>query len=177
MIQSITTTDNSREIDLGPLRNTISMYADNDVNFVVYKLTYAGKYIIIKGKSLAGSLIILVDTMSSFDKKNKDRFKEHLYTHLYNHILETNPPGRFRIKIIATAGKKTSFYELLKAEQKELDAARYDQNCLNNQIEAYIPKFNESTGMYGWLPASDVMNFQRWLGSEERKTLLSQRKK
>jgi hypothetical protein len=181
MITTITTSPdyrkNTRDIDLGPLTNTINKFADNDLNFVVYKLSYAGKYIIIKGKTLAGSLILLVDTLSSFDKDNKKRFKEHLYTHLFEHIKDNPGAGRFRVKILAQVSKRTSFYDLLKAEQIELDQARYDSNCLNNQIEVYIPKYNESTNMYGWIPATDAMNFKKWLDSDERKNILAQRKK
>lgn len=160
----VTYNKNPREIEFGPLQTIINKYLQRDVHFVVYKLSYAGKYIIIKGKSLAGSLIILVDTLNSFKKKNKERFADHLYTHWYNHI-NKNDSGRFTVKVIAKIDKKTTYIDLLKIEQQELEGARYDTNCLNNQIEAYIPKYNETTGMYGWLPATDVMNFKKWLNS------------
>ena len=66
---------------------------------------------------------------------------------------------------------------LLKNEQLYLDEGRYDPRCLNNQIEAYIPKYNENTGMYGWIPKNAVMNFNRWLGSPDRKSHADQYKK
>lgn len=179
MPKSVTVGEDSghaREIDLGPLRYQVEKYKSEDVQFVVYKLSYAGKYIYIKGKSLAGSLIILTDTMKSFNNKNSERFKGHLYTHLYNHIGDY-PGNRFTIKIIATADDEQSFYNLLKEEQMVLDAARYDTDCLNNQTEAYIPQYNDSTGMYGWLPKSAVMNFKKYLTSQERKDFQSQYKK
>jgi hypothetical protein len=170
-------TEYKREIDLGPFSHLISKYRDNDVECVLYRLSYAGKYIYIKGKSLAGSLIILTDTLKSFNP-DADRFKDHLYTHFYNHLLD-NPGSRLRVKEIAVAGEDFdgSIYELLKQEQMYLDSARYDPNCLNNQIEAYIPKYNESTGMYGWVPKNAVVNFRKWLSSRERKGLLKQYKK
>lgn len=168
-------TDFSRKIDLGQLRYQVDKYREQDVQFVVYKLAYSGKYIYIKGKTLAGSLIILVDTLNSFDP-SAERFKDHLYTHLYTHLID-NPGGRFRIEIQATAEQDDDFYTLLKTEQSLLDAARYDSNCLNNQTEAYIPLFSEKTGSYGWLPKSAVMNFKRYLNSKERKDLLKQYKK
>jgi len=37
------------------LDNLIKKYKENDIEQVVYRLTYAGKFIIIKGKTLAGS--------------------------------------------------------------------------------------------------------------------------
>ncbi len=164
-----------RIIDLGPLRYQIEKFRCSDVEHVLYKLSYAGKYIYIKGKSLAGSLIILVDTLNSFNPKS-ERFKGHLYTHLYAHLLDS-VPGKVRINIITTAADEDSFYLLLKNEQLCLDEGRYDPKCLNNQIEAYIPKYNENTGMYGWIPKNAVMNFNRWLGSADRKSHTDQYKK
>lgn len=165
-----------REIDLGTLRYLIDKHKDDDVNYVVYKLSYAGKYIYIKGKTLAGSLIILADTLNSFDPNNS-RFKGHLYTHLYAHVLVNPGAGRWRVKIVATAEKDNDFYLLLKQEQMALDSARYDNLCLNNQMEAYIPNYSEKTGMYGWIPKAAVMNFNRWLSSTERKDHAAQYKK
>ena len=143
---------------------------------MVYKLSYLGKYIYIKGKTLAGSLIILADTLNSFSEGNDDRFKGHLYTHLYNHLLD-RPGGRFRIKIIATAQDDGDFYSLLQQEQMAIDAGRYDKDCLNNQLEAYIPQYSEKSGMFGWIPQPAVMNFKRWLTSAERQLHADQYKK
>lgn len=168
-------TGHDRSIDLGPLRYLVELRKADDVNYVVYRLSYAGKYIIIKGKTLAGSLIIIADTLASFDPNNP-RFKGHLYTHLYTHLMD-NPGGRFRVKIIASAQQEEDYYQLLKSEQMELDAARFDQTCLNNQVEAYIPNYNEKTAMYGWLPRTAVMNFKKWLTSKERKDHAAQYKK
>jgi hypothetical protein len=165
-----------REINLGALSYLVDKYKKNDVQFVVYKLSYAGKFIYIKGRTLAGSLIILTDTLNSFSEGNNDRFKDHLYTHIYNHILD-RPGGRFRVKVIAQADCPDDLYSLLKQEQMMLDADRYNPFCLNNQVQAYIPNYSEKTGMYGWLPKTAVMNFKKWLHSEERKNLLSQNKK
>lgn len=165
-----------REIDLGSLRYLVEKYRKEDVDFVIYKLSYAGKFIIIKGKTLAGSLIIITDTLNSFSEGNDDRFKGHLYTHLFNHILD-RPGGRFRVKIIATVGKDGDYYSFLKQEQMLLDEYRYSPDCLNNQTEVYIPKYSEKTGMYGWIPKTAVMNFNRWLSSEERRAHAAQYKK
>jgi hypothetical protein len=169
-------TEHTRKIDLGLLRYQVEKYKENDMQFVVYKLSYNGKYIYIKGKTLAGSLIILTDTLNSFSEGNNARFEGHLYSHLFNHILD-RPGGRFRVDVIATAEVDGDFYSLLKQEQMLLDAARYDVNCLNNQTEAYIPNYSDKTGMYGWLPKMAVMNFNRWLTSQERKDYASQYKK
>lgn len=169
-------TGHDRIINLGPLGYQVEKYKANDVRFVLYKLSYNGKFIYIKGKTLAGSLIILTDTLNSFSEGNDDRFKGHLYSHLFNHILD-RPGGRFRIEVIATAEQDEDFYSLLKQEQMALDGSRYDANCLNNQTEAYIPNYSEKTGMYGWIPKAAVMNFNRWLSSAERMDHAAQYKK
>lgn len=166
----------ARKLDFGEIGYLINKYRNNDVAHVLYRLSYAGKFIYIKGKTLAGSLIIIADTLNSFSEGNDGRFKGHLYTHLFNHILD-RPDGRFRIKIIAEAGAQGDFYLLLKQEQMLLDEARYNPACLNNQTEAYIPQYSEKTGAYGWIPKVAVMNFKKWLDSAERKGHAAQYKK
>lgn len=148
------------------LDNLIKKYKNKDVNQVVYRLSYSGKFIIVKGKTLAGSLIIISNTFQQY-KEDSKRFTNHLYRHLYDHF-KANECGRFRIKTITKKGLKIDQYVLLKREQMELDKNRYNPKCLNNSVEIYIPQFNDSTNMYGWLERSDVMNFKRWLSSKER---------
>lgn len=165
-----------RKINFGTLRFLIDSYRANDIQCVLYRLSYAGKYIYIKGKTLAGSLIIIADTLASFDINNKDRFKGHLYTHLFSHLMNDDCYGRFRVKILTTA-EDGDFYSLLKMEQSMIDRDRYNPKCLNNQVEAYIPQYSEKTDSYGWIPKSAVMNFKKWLAGQERKDLLIQYKK
>lgn len=165
----------TRQIHLGSLSYIVTKYQSQDVLHVLFKLSFGGKYLIIKGRSLAGALVMFVNDFNSFDP-GSTRAKNHFYTHMYNHILSADS-GRFRVKIISSAEEEDSFYELLKNEQKALDAARYDPNCMNNQMEAYLPKYNESTGMYGWIPRSAGMNFSKWLLSSERKEHAAQYRK
>lgn len=164
-----------RVIELGALQHTIAKYQSDDVEFVLYKLSYAGKYLYIKGRSLAGSLVMFVNDLNSFDPDSQ-RAKGHFYNHFYKHILSV-PDGRFRVKVLFSVDYEDEFYKLLKYEQAALDEARYDPSCLNNQMDAYVPKYNESTGMHGWIPKSAVMNFSRWLESDERRDALKQYKK
>jgi hypothetical protein len=150
------------------LENLIKKYRKDDVKGIVYKLSYAGKFLVIKGKTLAGSLIIISNTYNQFNADNK-RFNGHLYVHLYNYFNE-NKGGRFRIKTLAKLNRKTDHYKLLKREQMELDKNRFNPLCLNNSIEAYVPLYNDLTGKYGWIPRTDVMNFNKWLISKQRKS-------
>jgi hypothetical protein len=154
------------------LETLIEKYEEQkNVEGVVYKLSYAGKYIIVKGATLVGSLKIINNAYKQYDPKN-ERFSEHLYGHLFKHLYLTEDLGRFRIKTFAKLNCRTSQYQLLKREQMELDKARYDTNCLNNAVEAYIPKYNNTTHSFGWLTTSAVANYKKWLNSKEREAYL-----
>jgi len=155
------------------LENLIKKYKGKDVEEVVYKLSYAGKFIIVKGKTLCGSLIIIANTWEQFTR-GRDRFGGHLYVHLYNHVWGKSKFGnRFSVRVLAKVGDTCNQYQLLKREQMELDKHRYTPECLNNATEAYIPQYNEATGMFGWLEKSAVMNFKKWLKSKEREAYIA----
>lgn len=151
----------------------MSKYKDGrkDKVEIVYRLSYAGRFIIIKGKTLYGSLKIINDAFKQYSA-DKKRFQGHLYKHLYDHYLQNEGVGRFRIKTLARVNVKTTLYQVLKREQMELDKYRYDPRCLNNVIEAYIPQFNPETEAYGWMDKGSVLNFKRWFASRERKAYI-----
>jgi hypothetical protein len=154
------------------LETLIAKYKDGrkDKKEVVYYLIYDGKFIIVKGRTLCGSLIIIANTWEQF-KRGKERFKDHLYTHLYNHYWgKSGLP--FKIKIVAKVGPKCSQYELLKREQMELDKHRFNRKCLNNATEVYVPEYKEETGRYGWLEKQAVMSFRRWQNSKQREAYI-----
>jgi hypothetical protein len=153
------------------LEKLIEKYQDKNVEGIVYRLSYAGRYIIIKGASLLGSLTIMDDAYKQY-APDKQRFSTHLYRHWFQHFFLTEDTGRFRMKTLAKLNAKTSQYQLLKREQMELDKARYDYRCLNNEIDIYIPKWNQTKNAFGWLSVSAVANFKRWMQSKERKDYL-----
>lgn len=154
------------------LETLIEKYENkNNVQGIVYKLSYAGKYVIVKGATLVGSLKIINNAYKQYDPKN-ERFSAHLYGHLFSHLFKTEDMGRFRIKTLAKLNSKISQYKLLKREQMELDKARYDTDCLNNNIEAYIPIYNKNTHSFGWIDTSAVGNFKKYLQSKEREAYL-----
>lgn len=153
------------------LDNLIKKYKDNDVEQVVYRLSYAGRFIIIKGATMAGSMIIISNTYKQY-RVNRKRFDGHLYKHLFRYFKYNKEKGRFRVKILAKVTPKSDQYQLVKREQMELDKHRYNKLCLNNAVEAYIPLYNDLTGKYGWIEKSAVMNFKRYLRSKERKAYI-----
>lgn len=154
------------------LETLIEKYEEQkDVPGIVYRLSYGGKYVIVKGATLIGSLKIINNTYKQYDPNN-ERFSAHLYSHLFKHFFLTEDLGRFRIKTLAKLNSKIGQYQLLKREQMELDKARYDTNCLNNNVEAYIPAYNNNTHSFGWINTSAVGNFKKYLESNERKAYL-----
>lgn len=159
------------------LENLIKKYKAKDVHEIVYRLSYAGKFIIIKGRTLAGSLIIIANAYKQYiDDPEDDRWKVHLYKHFYDHYL-SNTDSRFRVKTLAKVGGKIDQYQLLKREQMELDKYKRTSECLNNNTGAYIPAYKPATNMYGWIAWTAVMSFKRWLDSKERKAYVKRYKK
>jgi hypothetical protein len=151
------------------LENLIEKHKKQDVHEVVYRLSYAGKFVIVKNKTLSGGLFFIALGYPSYiNKGSVPNLSDPLYKHFYDHVIE-NPGKRFTVRILAKKGRKTGHYELLKTEQKALDANRYNECCLNNATEAYIPLWSESKGKYGWLDKTAVMSFKRWLESNQRK--------
>ena len=129
----------------------------------VIRVTYGGKYVIVKGKTIAGALyfIQLGYTWFRSDKPGTNNW----YEHFYNHI-KRNPGKRFSVRVIL---KTSDIAELLKKEQDELDKCRWDSDCLNNNVEAYIPKYNEETQMFGWIEKGVILGFRKHLKSKIRK--------
>jgi hypothetical protein len=123
---------------------------------VVYRLKYAGKFIIVSGKSLGGSLYFIQLGYSWFGDATKK--PDTLYLHLYEHV-KAHPRGRARVDIIL---ETTDQYEYLKGAHEALNQARYDPKCLNNTVEPYIPNYNDETEMYGWLDRPAVLNYKKW---------------
>lgn len=124
---------------------------------VVFRLRYAGKFVIVSGKSLGGSLYFIQLGYSWYtDGKEK---VDMLYLHLYRHV-DAHPRGHARVDILFETSDQ---YQLLKMAQEAIDSARYSGKCLNNNIEPYIPLFNEAADQYGWMDKSPVLNFKKWL--------------
>lgn len=149
------------------LQNLIERYKPR-TNHYVYRLSFAGKFIIVKGKTLSGSLYFIQLGYTWFRKEVEK--EDMLYLHFYRHLKRhqgTN--SRFRVKVLLSSKDD---YDLLKTEQQALDAYRFDKRCLNNTTEAYIPKYNEEAEMYGWLSKGAVLNWKNYLQSEGRKALL-----
>ena len=152
------------------LQNQIDKYlSKRTINGCVFRLSYGGKFIIVKGKTLTGSLFQVQKGYTWFDEKMDGA----LYAHFYRHI-KNNPNKKFTVRVLLHS---LNPYNLLKREQKELDAGKYNPNMLNNSQEAYIPVYNESTGKHGWIDKVHILNFQKYLKSATRSAHLREYKR
>lgn len=129
----------------------------------IYKLWYAGKYVVIRCKTLRRSKQNLeIDIKYFFKNQHKNRPEErregNLYHDFYCHILE-NPDQNFTVEILLPSNNPL---ELLKAEYMELLKAKYDPRCLNNNFEPYIPKFTQVNGKKSWINRGYYLNYMNW---------------
>lgn len=134
----------------------------NKALYVVYKLTYVGKYVIVNGKSLGGSLYFIQLGYSWYTEGKETA--DMLYLHFYRHV-KAHPRGKAKVELIFDTSDQ---YQLLKRAQEEIDNARYSPRCLNNTVEPYIPKYNDLSERYGWMDTSAVLNFKKWLKARKR---------
>lgn len=126
----------------------------------IAKVKYGDKYVIVKCKNSIKSLKAMENSLNAFlrgGKNNPDGF----YFHFFNHI-KAHPGGRIEVEYLSKE-EETDAYKLLILEQESLDAGLSDTSMLNNQIHAYIPPYEETTGLYGWLPPGAVLNYQNWI--------------
>lgn len=143
-----------------------------EIESCVYKLNCGNKYVIIKGKTLSGSLYFIQNGYALFlaagggigNRKGGIGQKEwddsnSYYKKLYRYI-KKNPQIQLTISILL---ESNDAFELLKREYDELQRSIRDKKCLNSNVTSYIPKFKEKTGMYGWISAADVERFQQYI--------------
>lgn len=132
----------------------------------VAKVKYGDKYVIVKCKNSIKSLKSMENALNAFlrgGKNNPDGF----YFHFFNHI-KARPGDQIRVEYLSKVDE-TDAYAVLVLEQQALDAGLSDKNMLNNQFQAYIPPYDESSGLYGWIPPGAVLNYHNWMKRRKRK--------
>lgn len=130
----------------------------SDLGSTVYKLYYGDRYIINKGKYLSFSLIMLQRGCGNFIAYKRDEKKtaEPVYHHKFYQYIKDNPGKDFKVEIILSCDDAL---EILIAEQKALTSSYKDKKCLNNNIDAYIPKYNPEKKMHNWITPEQVEKF------------------
>lgn len=129
----------------------------------IYKLWYAGKYIVVRCKTIWRSKQNLEIDIDYFLKnQHKNRPEKHregnLYHDFYVHIYE-NPEQNFTVEVILSSNNPL---ELLKCDYMELVKGKYDPRCLNNNFEPYIPKFTQVNGRKSWINRGYYLNYMKW---------------
>jgi hypothetical protein len=158
-----------------------------DILACVYRLWYGDKYVIVKGKNLAGSVFLIQKGLAYFiagggkaseqsaagvkgEGHKEGQGKNTFYFQFYTHV-KTNPSLNWQVEVII---ESDNGYQLLKGEQIELAAAIADKRCLNSNVEAYIPKFRAKSSMYGdWIKPAHVLCFKKFLKQPIRVSLNS----
>jgi len=135
----------------------------------VYFLSYGDKYVIVKGKTLAGSIYLIEKGYAGFIAGGKLNMrgnghkqwegKNSFYFKFYTYI-KKNPGLQMRVDVIIESNDP---FLLLLVEQTALQEKMRDKKCLNSNVESYIPKYIESTKSYGWIPKMDVDRFKIYL--------------
>ncbi len=152
---------------------------DMEVEGCVYKLYYGDVYVIVKGKTLSGSIYLIEkgyayfvaggggsqdnlhpsEKRKEFGEGQKEGTTNNTFYWQFYTYMQHNPNLNGRIEIIL---ESNNAYQLLKAEEMALEKAIKDRNCLNNNVHAYIPK-KKKDGMYGWIKPTWVLNYKRFL--------------
>lgn len=136
-----------------------------DRKSTVVRLFYGDKkYVVVKCKNEFNSLKGVEKQLAAYLRGGKEN-PGSLYLHLFRYVKNT-PNLKFRAELVL---ESESGYELLKAEQLELEKGRKNKNCLSNAVNAYISVFDPDTKMYGWLTQNEVMNFQKWMKGRKKK--------
>lgn len=143
-----------------PLAIAVSESILNSIGQSVFKLYCNEKYVIVKCKSLGGSLKQINTAIGNFSKKDRADWElDHLYYHFIGYILSLEEEPVYSASLLAMS---TNPYDLLKLEQMELWENQKDPNCLNNTFDAYIPNYNEEKGTYGWINRGQYAAFMKW---------------
>lgn len=139
-----------------------------EVENCVYKLYYGDRYIIVKGKTLSGSIYLIekgyanfISSWGGIDGKEWDDDTNLFYKKFYLYI-HKHPKKQFTLEIVLESNNP---YQLLLKEQELLDVSIKKAKCLNSNVEAYIPKFREKSQSYGWIDKETVDRFKDYLNN------------
>lgn len=131
----------------------------------VVKLFYGKKkFVVVKCKHEFTTLKSIEKQLAAFIRGGKEN-EGNMYLHLFRYVKD-NPGETFKAVCVL---ESESAYQLLKAEQMELDKGRQNPDMLNNNTDAYVPQFNKDTQSYGWITLNEYLNFQKWLKTRKKK--------
>jgi len=136
--------------------------------FVVYKIKYAGKYVIIGGKEIVRSISNINISLHRFFKDTPSgRNPNDLYYNFYCHV-DDFPMQEFKIEILSDTENP---YTHLKNWFLELRKSKGDHKCLNLYFEPYIPKDTQKKKQ-SWLNRGAYLNYMKWKQKFSNETIV-----
>jgi hypothetical protein len=117
------------------------------------KLTAGRKYYIVKSKSLIWLEMHLNDVLKSYNMNGV----ADMYLPIVEHVHKT---GFYEIQVDIICQDENP-YNVIKAEFFALKENVGKPLCMNKIAEPYTPKFNQKTGMFGWLTVNQFLNFKK----------------
>lgn len=130
----------------------------------VFKLYCGDKYIIHKGKTLGGAIFHIQRACGYFIAYNHNKLTEYdqkYYQAFYEYVFK-HRDKKFHVEVVLSS---EDAYQILVTEQLSLNAAIKDKNCLNNNLNGYVPVLNAKTGIHGWITVDQVNRFYDFLSS------------
>jgi len=131
----------------------------------IFKVWFGKKYLIWKGKSLLQSCEFLAEGIERFMRLKKTDDTDYLY-HVCKHIVRTRCI-RATVEVIDNSfikkkgdSESINGYGMLVMEQRLLDKAKNDADCLNNNAEAYVPN---------WIKKDHILKFEEFIKKRWKK--------
>lgn len=128
----------------------------------IYKVYFGSRYLVWKGRSFSQSCDLLAKSISAGlnkVRKGDSLPEEHQMCHVVKHIISGRvTSGKVELlcnDFIDEFGSIKGI-DLLKEEQRALDAVDGDPLCLNNNEQAYVPINNT------WISEADKNKFLKW---------------
>jgi hypothetical protein len=134
----------------------------------VYILHIGSRFLIVKGKTLAGSIFLIDHGYALFlaggpnlpglrgrgqkPQDGKNTYYYPLYRYLKKHL-----QVECSIEIIVEDQNAT---RLLLMESYLLEQFFSNKKCLNSNPEPYIPRYNKKTRKYGWISRRDYSTYK-----------------
>ena len=155
------------------LERLVKKYREQEIEGVVYRLSFGGAFIIVKARYLSGSLKMIDDDLNMF-MANPETLRRSIYEPFCRWVAEykgVKARSRFTIRIFAKLDKSVTHLDLLKTEERELMKNRNNFACLNENKYAHIPVWKEKERKFGWLDREAVLAFSKWTQSKAYKKM------
>ena len=130
----------------------------------VVKFSLGRKFIILKCKNLDSTIKSILRQYRAYSRGGKLE-KGNLYYHFFKHADKYKKD----MVVVDILFEHESPYEILVEELEWLkesivkkDGKTPNQNCLNNNVEPYVPDYDKDTQDYNWISKGDLLNYTNY---------------